>query len=216
MNLRQPRAHPPLSPPAPAERLLRWMLPPEDAEAVLGDFAELFAGRALQHGLRRAQRWYWNQLLHSAPWFIRLRFTGTLERRFSDMLKNLDLHNKRVLWIGLAALLPALVLIVPGSLQSLAGYYKANEALDSIFARVPALALILNPIILLGGLLLAFTSNVLPAVRVRFERQTEGLTGTITLRPLLLHWLVAGASVLFLAIILAYALVENADRIPIG
>jgi hypothetical protein len=61
----------------------------------------------------------------------------------------------------------------------------------------------------LGGLLLAFVLNLLPAMRLRFERQPEGLTGVITLKPVLIHWAVVGMCLLMVGIILIYAFFEN-------
>jgi len=125
------------------------------------------------------------------------------------MSTNLNSHNKSSLWISLIAIIPALVLVIPGILQSGFGYWGANNTRDALFATVPALKLLINPIILLGGLLLAFIMNVLPAMNFRFERRPEGLTSTVTFKPVLLHWVFIGASALMVGIILIYAFVEN-------
>lgn len=125
------------------------------------------------------------------------------------MSKNLNSHNRPSLWISLIALIPALMLVIPGILQSGFGYLSANDARDALFASVPALEFLINPVILMGGLLLAFVINILPAMTFRFERKPEGLTSTITFKPVVLHWIFIGASVLMIGIIAIYAFFEN-------
>ena len=125
------------------------------------------------------------------------------------MTKNLQLHNRNFLWISLIALLPALLLVIPGVSQSLLGYMGPNNAMDNLYANAPYLEFLRSPFILLGGLLLAFILNVLPALTLRFERQPEGLTGVITFKPVLVHWAIVGLSLLMVGIILVYAFFEN-------
>jgi len=198
-----------LQPPRLAERLLASILTPDDAEAVLGDFAELFNTNAYQSNLQKAQFWYWIQTFKSAPSLIRLKLSNELERRMETMIKNLNLHNKSSLWVSLIALIPALLLVIPGIMQSGLGYLGPNDALDTMFAKAPALQILLSPIVLLGGLLLAFILNLTPAIKLRFERQPEGLTSVITFKPVILHWIFVGISLLIVGIILVYAFFEN-------
>jgi hypothetical protein len=198
-----------LQPPRLAERLLASILTPDDAEAVLGDFAELFNTNAYQSNLQKAQFWYWIQTFKSAPSLIRLKLSNELERRMETMIKNLNLHNKSSLWVSLIALIPALLLVIPGIMQSGLGYLGPNDALDTMFAKAPALQILLSPIVLLGGLLLAFILNLTPAIKLRFERQPEGLTSVITFKPVILHWIFVGISLLIVSIILVYAFFEN-------
>ena len=198
-----------LQPPRLAERLLASILTPDDAEAVLGDFAELFNTNAYQSNLQKAQFWYWIQTFKSAPSLIRLKLSNELERRMETMIKNLNLHNKSSLWISLIALIPALLLVIPGIMQSGLGYLGPNDALDTMFAKAPALQILLSPIVLLGGLLLAFILNLTPAIKLRFERQPEGLISVITFKPVILHWIFVGISLLIVGIILVYAFFEN-------
>ena len=124
------------------------------------------------------------------------------------MKENMELHNKNFLWISLVALIPALLLIIPGLSQSL-GNMTPNNAMDNLYAKAPYLELLRSPVLLLGGLLLAFILNLLPALTLRFERGTEGLTSVITFKPLLIHWAFIGMSLLMVGIILVYAFFEN-------
>ena len=125
------------------------------------------------------------------------------------MTKNMGLRNKNFLWISLVALIPALMLIIPGISQSLFGNLGPNNALDNLYENAPYFEILRSPVLLLGGLLLAFTLNLLPALTLRFERGTEGLTSVITLKPVLLHWAFIGLSLLMVGTILIYAFFEN-------
>ena len=125
------------------------------------------------------------------------------------MNKHMGLHNKNFLWISLVALIPVLMLIIPGISQSLLGNLDPNNAMDSLYAKTPYLEILRNPIILLGGLMLAFILNLLPALTLRFEHQPEGLTGVITFKPVLIHWALIGTSLLMVGVILVYAFFEN-------
>jgi len=120
----------------------------------------------------------------------------------------MGLHNKNFLWISLIALIPALLLIIPGISQSL-GYMTPNNALDNLYANAPYLEILRSPVLLLGGLLLAFVLNLLPALNLRFERGPEGLTSVITFKPVLIHWAIIGMSLLMVGINLIYAFFEN-------
>jgi hypothetical protein len=192
-------------PPKQAERILSLLLTSEDAETILGDFTEIYNQ---QNDHRQADAWYWKETFRSAPALLGLKLTRQFERSFTVMTKNMGLHNKNFLWISLVALIPALLLIIPGLSQSL-GNMTPNNAMDNLYAKAPYLELLRSPVLLLGGLLLAFILNLLPALTLRFERGTEGLTSVITFKPLLIHWAFIGMSLLMVGIILVYAFFEN-------
>ena len=196
-------------PPVLGESVISLLLTEENSEEVLGDLAEMFNAHGHQGNLKKAQIWYYIQIVRSAPSLFQIKLSNILQRSFDTMSTNLNSHNKSSLWISLIAIIPALVLIIPGILQSGFGYFGANNARGTLFVTVPALKLLINPIILLAGLLLAFIMNVLPAMTFHFERKPEGLTGTVTFKPVLLHWVFIGASILMVGIVLIYAFFEN-------
>lgn len=179
---------------------------PEDAEPVLGDYAEICSQQDSQG---QANAWYWKEAFRSAPTLLQLKLSRQFERSFTVMNKNMGLHNKNFLWISLIALIPALMLIIPGLSQSFFGYFGFNNALDNLYTRTPYLEILRSPVLLLGGLLLAFILNLLPALTLRFSRGSEGLTGVITFKPVLVHWALIGMSLLMVGIILMYAFFEN-------
>lgn len=198
-----------LLPPKSAERVLGFLLTQDNSESILGDFAEMFNEHRRHSNVRKAQIWYWMQIIKSAPHLLRLKVISQFERSLVAMTENLKLHNRSSLWISLVALIPALLVIVPGIMQSGFGYFAANDTLDSMYARTPALKILVSPLILLGGLFLAFILNAIPAVKLRVERQPEGMTGIITFKPVLLHWIIVGLSILMVGILLTYSLFEN-------
>ncbi len=57
-------------PPALAVALLRWLLPPAECDAILGDLEELHAAQLDACGPRRARAWYWMQALRLMAGFI--------------------------------------------------------------------------------------------------------------------------------------------------
>ena len=193
-------------PPKLAERILSLLLLPEDAETVLGDFAEICNQQISQ---RQANTWYWKETIHSAPTLLRLKLSRQFERSFTVMNKNMGLHKVNFLWISFVALIPALMLIIPGISQSLFGYMAPNDALEVLYTNAPYLEVLRSPVLLLGGLLLAFVLNLLPALTLRFERGPAGLTSVVTFKPVPVHWVFIGMSLLMVGIILIYAFFEN-------
>lgn len=184
------------------------LLPEEDREFILGDFAESFAGTAARQDLRRACTYYWIQLFASIPWLFELSLNRYFQRSFS-MYENWLPVKKSSFWLGLAALLPALLIVVPGLLQSLLGITAPNDALDYFLKQYQYLGLVIHPVLVLGGLLLAGMLNLPPALELHWQRQPEGLAGMLTLKPGFLHWALVLASLLLLTVILGYAFVEN-------
>lgn len=60
-------------PPALATALLRWLLPPAEGDAILGDLEELYVAEVDARGPRKARRWYWMQALGLMAGFVRER-----------------------------------------------------------------------------------------------------------------------------------------------
>jgi len=194
-----------LRPPKTAERFLTFLLTQEDAEYILGDFAEMFNAHGHRGTVRKAQVWYWTQVIRSAPALLIFKLSNVLERR-SEIMNS---HKMPSIWISMIALIPGLILVIPGLMQSSLGYFGANNAIDTLFAKYPALGILQNPFLLLSGLLLVFVLNIIPAVKLHIERQPEGLTGVITFKPLILHWILVGTSLFLVGTILVYAFFEN-------
>lgn len=55
------------SPPVLREKILRWILPSDEVEALLGDFEEIYEEIWKKKGRSAARRWYWIQILRLLP-----------------------------------------------------------------------------------------------------------------------------------------------------
>jgi hypothetical protein len=102
-------------------------------------------------------------------------------------------RDVRVALVGFVLLLPALVLVSSGLL--------GLERPDAL----------VNPMFVIGGLLLAFALNALPVFRVRFGHEEGALIGTasLRLRGTALNLTALSLSCLLFATIAAYLFVEN-------
>lgn len=60
-----------MRPPLLAEMLVAMTAPPNDYESVAGDLHEEYMRHAASSGAKRANRWYWSQVLRSAPSLLR-------------------------------------------------------------------------------------------------------------------------------------------------
>ncbi len=102
-------------------------------------------------------------------------------------------RDVRMAVLGLLLLLPALVLVTTGLLDL--------ERPD----------VLVHPLLVMGGLLLAFALNARPLVRVRFGHEEGALVGTLSLRlrGTALNLTALSLSCLLLATITGYLFVEN-------
>ena len=194
------------TPPGLAEKILSLIVSQEDHEVVLGDIHEIFVALHARWGPVRAGLWYSTQVARSAPALVYLKITGVLERRFGMSNKFL-VGDRNFALIGLLGLLPAVLLVIPGLLQSSLGITAPNDGLSQLMAQSPLLALINNPLTVLGGLLLAFLANISRVTEMRWASDAPALM--ITLKGKALQWAVVGTSILLLAALLTYAFFEN-------
>ena len=88
-------------PPALAERLLRWSLPDDDRDVVLGDLQEEFVARAAESGRVHARHWYWQQtLLSIGPNLVRRVRRQQIARRRLETDEDRELRLKARKWGG--------------------------------------------------------------------------------------------------------------------
>ena len=111
----------------------------------------------------------------------------------------MDRSNKLAL-AGAILVIPALLLVFGGVLQSGFGITRVNDALNfDLF--------LFHPVVIMGGLLLAFALNLLPVVRLSYQ---EGvIISTVTVKDRLLNVGLIGGIGLMGAIIFLYLLAEN-------
>src|SRR5688572_13030774 len=176
-----------ITPPLMAEKLLLLLLDPEDEEPIRGDFAEEFYRRAEQ-GPKVAQRWYWHQVARSAPALGRLKFYRWCERRRLMIEKSSLRQAWWAIRLGILGLVPGLLIALPGLIRSLLGISGPNDALYTFLGQLPWLQLLIHPLVILGGVLLALGLNVRPVLHLSWQGQIGALSGTLTFKGWLLHW----------------------------
>ena len=111
------------------------------------------------------------------------------------------MHRKNKLaLLGFILVLPALLLVTGGLAQSVLGTTHINDLLNF---KLP----FFHPVVIIGGLMLAFVLNLLPLLRINFQ---DGLlTSTLTLRDKYLNLGLIGGIGLLFTIIFLYLLAEN-------
>ena len=112
--------------------------------------------------------------------------------------------------IGLVGTIPSLIIVSGGFWQLTFGVPNIWESLLHLTPQ----SLIIHPVLVLGGLLLAIGLNAVPLFRVQFQPEQNALSTTVTL-----HWKLSNLAVLTLSLfllcaILGYAFVENFRIVP--
>jgi hypothetical protein len=74
--------------------------------------------------------------------------------------------------------------------------------------------LLIHPVLVLGGLLLAAGLNLLPLLRLGLERRSGAWVGSVVLRVRVVHLAVSGGAIALLAFLLGYGFVENYRIVP--
>jgi hypothetical protein len=102
-------------------------------------------------------------------------------------------RDVRMALLGFVLLLPGLVLVSSGLLG------------------LEPVGILVHPVLVMGGLLLAFALNAILLFRVRFGQEEDALIGTVSLRlrGTALNLTALGLSCLLLATVTVYVFVEN-------
>ena len=110
--------------------------------------------------------------------------------------------------ISTVLMLPALFFSAAGILYLAFGLEAANRLLDALLAR-PGFSLLLSPVVVLGGPLVAFALNAWKVFHVSADVVNEEFVIAFSVKRLVGHlvWLVLAGGLLLL--LLAYAFVEN-------
>jgi len=190
----------PERPPRLAEWTLGLLLNPKHRETLLGDFTEEYSRRASQVGVSNAKRWYWMETIKSSPALFHLLAMNFNRSEVMQKLSSLTRQNHKMAGLGLLLIIPALILCSGGLALSLLGMNAFSNAINfDLF--------IFNPLVLLGGLFLAFVLNLLTVAQVKI--QDGSLTGTIRLRGKELNLGLLTCIGLLLSVIFLYLLAEN-------
>jgi len=108
---------------------------------------------------------------------------------------------------GLVLDLPALFIVSMGMLQMMLGMPDLSESLMK--GIITPDSLILHPVVVLGGLILAIGLNSLPIFRIRLEPHNGSLLTIIRTELKFANLAVLGLSLFLLCSILLYAFGEN-------
>lgn len=187
------------------DSLLQKFCSIDEVEYVRGDLEELFHERLAQVGRTRASYEYARDVL-SVCW------SGLVKRLKEGDTMNFHLHypSKRLAIIGLVGLLAPGSFLLAVLLEEGFGISFFSEALR-LTAWPPNLRILspTSPILLLGGCLLAFLLNLCSVCNLSVRVEQKALVSTLRLEPKLVNLLIIAASLLFLAIFVGYAFVEN-------
>lgn len=199
-----PTTFPPL--PELAEKLVSRLLSSLDpglVDGFLGDLAEEYDRRASQVGCHPARRWYWGEMLRSVLALLLL-----ISDRFSR--SKLMKSNLKLAALGLALILPSLLLVTAGVLQTGLGSTQLADFVESLGVS----SILFSPLLILGGLGLALGVNLVSVLRVQFQLEAGVLISTIRVRGQLLNLGLIGLTGLLLAAILLYGVMENFLIVP--
>lgn len=116
--------------------------------------------------------------------------------------------RKTLAAIGFVSSVPALFFCTFAMLVAYVGLESLNPVLEKYFSFLD------SPVILLGGLTLAFLLNLLPIVRVEIRPDLGEVTGALMLKNRIQNIAVVVLSTCLLGLLLTYAFVENFQVIP--
>jgi hypothetical protein len=110
---------------------------------------------------------------------------------------------------GLFCIAPAFIFCSIGILVVVFGLRQANEALDGLISRVPIFQVVIHPLVIFGGLLLALILNAPAVAKARIDRAIGDMTITFSTKGRLFNILVLVSCILFTLAVLLYAIAEN-------
>jgi len=111
-------------------------------------------------------------------------------------------------FISLALMVPALFLSTAGILYTAFGLEAANRLLEAILAQ-SVFKLLLSPVVVLGGPIVAFALNAWKVVHVSADVVNEEFVIAFSVRRLFGHLLCLTLAGGLLLLLLCYAFVEN-------
>ena len=110
--------------------------------------------------------------------------------------------------ISLVLLLPALFLSAAGILYAAFGLEAANRLLEAMLAQT-VFKLLLSPVVVLGGPLIAFALNAWKVVHVSADVVNEEFVIALSVKRLFGHLLCLALAGGLLLLLVCYAFVEN-------
>jgi len=181
------------------EKFLEFILSREDAEILLGDFAEEYFTLTNKFGTFTGRILYWFGVIKSLRSFmVLLKNKFTWSYFMYDIFKSKN--DKKIAVTGLVMIVPAILLSAGGLLQSFFRITSVSNALNYQ-------SIIFSPFVILGGLFAAFVINMLSIFHIKY--QDGDIVSTLRIKGKLINLAVIGAITLLGSIIFLYLLVEN-------
>ena len=120
----------------------------------------------------------------------------------------MHLTEQKLRLISLMLLLPAMFLSTAGILYSAFGLEAANRLLDALLAQT-FFKLLLSPVVVLGGPLVAFVLNAWKVVHVSADVVNEEFVIALSVKRLFGHLLCLALAGGLLLLLVCYGFVEN-------
>ena len=120
-------------------------------------------------------------------------------------------NSRQLAILGFLLTIPALIIFIPGILQMGLGLTQLNDALDPLIFHSPigAVRLLIHPVVVLGGLFLALSLNVMPVIQTKFQLKDGNLVSVITVKGKLLNLGILALTLFLTVALLLYVFVEN-------
>lgn len=117
----------------------------------------------------------------------------------------------RMAWAGLALVLPLTYFVSANILKTIfgAGFLAAPLERLLVYPEAQRVFNQLSPWIFLGGGALAFILNIVPLLRISFEREDDEVTAVVTLTTRWWNLLIVASSAAVLLVMFVYLFVEN-------
>lgn len=121
---------------------------------------------------------------------------------------------RRLALVGFMLAVPALLIVSVGILQIGFGLRGINDGLDALFSEYTALNIIIHSIVVIGGLLIGLTLNIIPVLRIKIELESGSIIGTLRIRDRLFNVGMSALSLSLFGTLLLYSFVENFKVVP--
>ena len=120
----------------------------------------------------------------------------------------MPLLKRKLGLVSLALLLPALFLSTAGILYAVFGLEAANRLLEAMLGQ-PVFKLLLSPVVVLGGPLIAFVLNAWKVVHISADVVNEEFVVAFSVKRLFGHLIFLALAGGLLLLLGCYAFVEN-------
>ena len=132
-----------------------------------------------------------------------------------NYLKGNAMHllQRKLGLISLSLMLPALFLSTAGILYAAFGLEAANRALEAMLAQT-VFKLLLSPVVVLGGPLVAFALNAWEVFHISADVVNEEFVIALSVKRLFGHLLCLALASGLLLLLVCYAFVENFKIMP--